>query len=202
MLFFQLNHFSETTETLMFFKKTSVQTQHGFTIIELMLVVAILSILASLGTIQASRLTAKTRQSEARIALGAIYGCEQAFFTEFTTYTAYFDLMGYIPEGNLYYNSGFIAEAPETSKQYKNEDMVKTANSVMNSKQGCKSNPGFYGCTLLSEGTKFDPESIATVSDFTAQSGSKIFKDGLEKDIWSINEKKELKHDSDGLIDK
>lgn len=185
----------------MFFKKTSVQTQHGFTIIELMLVVAILSILASLGTIQASRLTAKTRQSEARITLGAIYGCEQAFFTEFTTYTAYFDLMGFIPEGNLYYNTGFAKENDDTYKQYNNEKMVETEKNVMNSKQGCEPGTG-YGCTLLSEGTQFDPDSSATVSDFTAQSGSKIFKDGVKNDIWSINEKKELKHNSDGLIDK
>lgn len=41
---------------------------------------------------------AKARQSEAKIALLAIYGAEKAYFDEYKTYVASFDRIGYAPE--------------------------------------------------------------------------------------------------------
>jgi type IV pilus assembly protein PilA len=54
----------------------------GFTLIELMIVVAIIGILAAIAIPNFLTYQAKARQSEAKVALGAIFTGATAFFTE------------------------------------------------------------------------------------------------------------------------
>jgi type IV pilus assembly protein PilA len=56
--------------------------QKGFTLIELMIVVAIIGILAAIAIPNFLTYQAKSRQSEARVALGAIFTNETALFAE------------------------------------------------------------------------------------------------------------------------
>jgi type IV pilus assembly protein PilA len=81
----------------------------GFSLIELMIVVAIIGILASIAIPNFQKFQAKSRQSEAKADLTAIFTSESAFSAEYQSYTADFVAMGYAPNGVFRYNHGFTA---------------------------------------------------------------------------------------------
>lgn len=59
----------------------------GFTLIELMVVVVIIGILASLAIPQYTKTVERSRQSEAITNLGIIRGAQLRYFAEYNTYT-------------------------------------------------------------------------------------------------------------------
>jgi type IV pilus assembly protein PilA len=73
--------------------------QKGFTLIELMIVVAIIGILAAIAIPNFLRYQAKSRQSEARTNLGAVFVAETAYFGEQSRYGS-FAQVGYALAGN------------------------------------------------------------------------------------------------------
>jgi type IV pilus assembly protein PilA len=79
----------------------------GFTLIELMIVVAIIGILAAIAIPNFMRFQAKSRQAEAKSNLGAIYTAIEAFRVEYGTYTTDLSVMGWLPSGSPRYNYGF-----------------------------------------------------------------------------------------------
>lgn len=84
-------------------------SQKGFSLIELMIVVAIIGILASIAIPNYQRFQAKARQSEARSQLAAVFTAEKAFLAEWNQYFGDLAEVGYVPEGDLRYNVGFSA---------------------------------------------------------------------------------------------
>src|SRR5512145_1528413 len=80
---------------------SKLRGKKGFTLIELMIVVAIIGILAAIAIPNFLRFQAKSKQSEAKTNLGGI----------FTAQTAYFG------ENNLYGSFANIAWSPVGSKQ-------------------------------------------------------------------------------------
>ncbi|GIW53748.1 MAG: hypothetical protein KatS3mg082_0152 [Nitrospiraceae bacterium] len=66
-----------------------IRGQEGFTLIELMIVVAIIGILAAIAIPNFLKYQAKSRQSEAKTNLGAIFVAESAFFGERSYFGAF-----------------------------------------------------------------------------------------------------------------
>ena len=66
--------------------KAAHAASRGFSLVELMVVVAIIGILASLALPRFRIFQAKARQSEAKSTLAQIYTLEQAYYGEFDTY--------------------------------------------------------------------------------------------------------------------
>ena len=62
------------------------RNRKGFTLIELMIVVAIIGILAAIAIPNFLRFQAKSKQSEARELLSTVYTAESAYFAEQNTY--------------------------------------------------------------------------------------------------------------------
>jgi type IV pilus assembly protein PilA len=84
-----------------------VSNQKGFSLIELMVVVAIIGILATVADPQVNKFMAKARQSEAKTNLGTLFTTEKALFAEYNTHYGSFSVLGYGPQGALKYNIGF-----------------------------------------------------------------------------------------------
>ena len=85
-------------------KKTKkMKSKKGFTLIELMIVVAIIGILAAIAIPNFLRFQARSRTSEARTNLGAIYTAEVAFYGEGNTYGE-FPNIGWGPVGTPKYH--------------------------------------------------------------------------------------------------
>ena len=80
----------------------------GFTLVELMIVVAIIGILIIIAVPQYAKVTAKARQTEVKIQLGALYNAEVSFAAENNSYTGCISQIGYARDGaKLYYTMGF-----------------------------------------------------------------------------------------------
>ncbi|MBS1961555.1 MAG: prepilin-type N-terminal cleavage/methylation domain-containing protein [Bdellovibrionales bacterium] len=85
----------------------------GFTLVELMITVSILAILASIALPNYYNFVARSRQTEARITLSAMYLAEYAFNVDQDTFTTCLTDAGYVrPSTNtMFYAGGFVASS-------------------------------------------------------------------------------------------
>lgn len=86
--------------------------QDGFTLVELMVVVAIIGLLSAVAVPNFKKYQARAKISEAKLQLAAIYTAESAFFSDFNMYASCLRYMGYDPNDerlNRYYAVGFSA---------------------------------------------------------------------------------------------
>jgi type IV pilus assembly protein PilA len=123
----------------------------GFTLIELMVVVAIIALLAATAIPQYRKYQAKSRTTEAKLALASIYTAAESYNAEYNHYSTCLAFMGYEPSGSpsdRYYTVGFSS--------------ASTAHTT--SPSACTSAPG---STLYYSGTKV-PAGGATALTNTA----------------------------------
>jgi type IV pilus assembly protein PilA len=76
-----------------------IKGQQGFTLIELMIVVAIIGILAAIAIPNFLTYQARAKQSEAKIGLGGIFTTAISYFGENNTYSTSATALGYQPAG-------------------------------------------------------------------------------------------------------
>ena len=92
--------------------------QNGFTLVELMIIVAIIAFLAMIGIPSLTRFLAKAKRAEAYVNLHAIYAAQKVHFAENGTYSSNLsgeNSVNWKPEGykgggkgeNFYYTYGF-----------------------------------------------------------------------------------------------
>ena len=81
---------------------SKLRSKKGFTLIELMIVVAIIGILAAIAIPNFLRFQAKSKQSEAKTNLGGIFTAETAYFGERSFY-GNFNQIAWAPTGTTRY---------------------------------------------------------------------------------------------------
>ena len=180
-------------------------TQAGFSLVELMVVVAIIGILATIAIPKVTKFIAKARQAEAQVNLSSLYTFDKNFNVEFTGYTNDFTAMGYAPEGKLRYNVGF-GGAPVGPTNY--TTLKGTAYSgKTDSLSVCPSNAGTgqgVACVTLKGSDNNDPPAIAgssiasPFSTFIAIAIANLVQGGAGADQWSIDDTKNLRNLNDG----
>ena len=143
---------------------------HGFTLIELMIVVAIIGILAAVAIPNFMTYQAKARQSEAKVALGGIFTAATAYFASNNTYLATtFSTLGYARTG--------------AGKHY----LFWESDSIAGSSSGCTNNSSA-------------PTGVtATATAFTAGARGNIDGD-LTCDDWTIDDGRVLSNISDDVL--
>ncbi len=79
----------------------------GFTLIELMIVIAIIAFLAMVSIPSFKRFLAKAKRTEAYMNLNALATAEKIYWAEHGTYSTDLQAIGWKPEGQTQYTYGF-----------------------------------------------------------------------------------------------
>lgn len=190
--------------------------QAGFSLVELMVVVAIIGILASIAIPSVNKYMAKARQSEAKTNLSSLYTAEKAFFSEYNTFDPRFAAVGFTPEGALRYDVGFTSgtNAVAADGYYTAPSVTAVVANVY-----CGTNGGMQnGCTILRGATGADPRvadadcqntgtnngsshaATCTTGRNTFRAGAiSILTRGGLSDSWSIDDLKVLRNTRNGI---
>jgi type IV pilus assembly protein PilA len=162
-----------------------MKDQKGFTLIELMIVVAIVGILAAIAIPNFFTYQARARQSEARVNLGGIFTSQVSFFSDNPAYAGTFVALGWRPSGNTRYTyaigAGATAEAASVAA-------YAVATNALTNTLGAAVAGVVAGCTA--------PASTAT--GFVAVANGNADNDGTI-DCWSINNQRALLNNQDDV---
>lgn len=178
--------------------KKFLKNPSGFTLVELMVVVAIIGILSAIAVPNFKKYQAKSKQSEAKIQLAAIYNSEVGTQSDYDTYATCLALMGYEQSPRGYYTVGFLTGLDATTKF-----------------SGCSSG-GITGAGVAAANTDRITVPLAQLAAVTANKPATLtlastatqttFVSGAEASIssavtldrWSIDETKKLTNNTPG----
>lgn len=175
-------------------------SQAGFSLVELMVVVAIIGVLASIAVPNVNKYIAKSRQSEAKTNLASLYTSEKAFYAEYNAYHSMFGAIGYSPEGKLRYVAGFsgagVGEAAAANGYSTVPTGIGVNRDTFNYCGTTVANMTTSGCMILNGSDNSVPTANVggayTINNatFTAGARAVIFK--TYQDIWTIDNNKVL----------
>ena len=168
----------------------------GFTLIELMIVVAIIGILAAIAIPNFLKFQAKSKQSEAKSNLSAIFTGQTAYYGEYNNYSN-FTAINWSPSGTPRYRytlSGW--GTPDNI-------LLIGAGGTIAVPAGKGGWLGNLNSVTESDGTPMAPAPIDPFIDntlklFTAGAGGIVSNNG-KTDGWSVNQKRQLAWVNDGI---
>ena len=155
----------------------------AFSLIELMIVVAIIAFLATISVPQYLKYQAKARQAEVAVNLASMHTAMQAYFIEHGKYT------------NILNGEGGIGWKPEGySGGGKNENFYYTYGfNFPGAQEGVHYFTGKLGATKDALG-----QSVSEDTRFVVKAAGDVLGKG-KADVWKMDESRKLEHEVDGL---
>jgi len=176
-----------------------MKLRKGFTLIELMIVVAIIGILAAIAIPNFLRFQLKAKSSEGKTNLAAIRTAEQSYYSEFGFFVSAdaspaepgfnmkvgfvntmpagegFDRLGWSPEGSVFFNYGVAAPSPGDS--YTASAGADIDNDATPQTWGYKKGPNIPPANDLSGGGVCDEANLVgeVVGPCDTVSGQSVF---------------------------
>ena len=179
----------------------------GFSLVELMIVVAIIGLLSSIAVPNFRKFQARSRTTEAKLQLAAIYTAEQSFYGTYQIYPSCLSDMGYDPtefKAQRFYAVGFTTSAAINGSAYAaalNLDLNPTT-CPMNLPPTLDSTyfePGNGVGAVVASSAHLPSTSIGDQTNsqmvFVAGTGGVIYKDftaPTDASAFTINEKKQI----------
>lgn len=172
--------------------KKVLKNQEGFTLVELMVVVAIIGILSTVAVPQFKKYQAKAKTSEAKVQLASVYTVEMSAMADYNVYATCLDNLGYEAQTKGYYLVGFAAAAGQTG--------------ITNMGGACAATFSFgpTGTNRLKVGATAAPTSLAAgtipalFQSFTAAATGNVF--AAETNTWTITHTKDLRQATAGQL--
>lgn len=173
----------------------------GFSLVELMVVVAIIGILAAVAIPNFQRFQRKAKQSEAKSALGGISSAESAFHAQWENYSTDLIGIGYTPDGTLIYSSGFTASTPWSGGAQPGDYTGQALNGARNNTMQntvCLANMCTFAGMVAAPSMSVAPANTGNNATYTAGSDGNL--GGAANDVWTMNQAKVLSNTSDGTL--
>ena len=175
-----------------------IRSSKGFSLVELMIVVAIIGILASIAVPTFNSFRAKSRQAEAKTLLSSLYTGQKAFFAEWSMYFGDFRDIGFTPEGQLRYRVTNGGGGPGLPLSYNFLGGACGAPPCTGTVGAQNDTAAFCAASALcDEDTAYVGAPAGAVAPtavaFTAAAASNIDGDA-DLDMWTINEGKVLRN--------
>jgi type IV pilus assembly protein PilE len=145
-------------------------TSSGFTLIELMVTVAIVTILATIAVTSYSSQVQKSRRTEAKSALLDLAGREERLFSTTNTYSNLQTALGYAASGtatltNMTFGNGYYtlsAVSPDTTQPAGTPSYILTATPVAGTSQASDTACGSFSINQLGVQTVSGTTSAGT----------------------------------------
>ncbi|MBF0311799.1 MAG: prepilin-type N-terminal cleavage/methylation domain-containing protein [Oligoflexia bacterium] len=171
----------------------------GFSLVELMVVVGVIGILSAVAVPQYRRYQVKSKTSEAKIQLGAIFTAEQSYNAEYLTYASCLTTMGYDPREeypNRFYAVGFAEDSLQNAVASANGGVACNSLAIREFPAGRG-----VGAILPNSVLGISSAVVDAASSFTAGASGFIIDEGHGAgvaDQWIINEKKQIRQTQQG----
>jgi len=170
----------------------------GFSLIELMIVVAIIGILASVAIPNFQRFIRRSKQAEAKSNLSMIYTAQRSFHGEWQYYDGRFGHIGFSPEGDLRYQYNTALVAPPAGSVYaaRKGGAVSAANANNDDIDTATYCAAIAACNSDASAQPSGTAPAGSATAFLAVAGADL--QGDAADDWSIDEQKAMNQTSNG----
>ena len=169
--------------------------EKGFTLIELMVVVAIIGILASIAIPNFKKYQGKAKTTEAKIQLAALFQAEKSLEDEYDSFGTCLENAGYSPpKKNNYYAIGFKQPNAAANKNVTDAGLdCPNTGYQFDGNKGTKGNiakgSDLPNDALVYGGTEYKAGAVGILD---------AEKTGPKADTWTIDQDKDLRHSKVG----